>query len=317
MLDAAMGVSPEKATAKPGGASARGSHRLAATHSCERLWTLRYEYGIVPLITKPWTLLGTLVHHCLAYHYAAQLPGEKPDWFSRPLDDVLNEEGAGNPSLIRTARDVYEFYKRHFAAGDTWSPVKVEHEFSATVGQLDPGGPFPELDQEVITARTDLLMEANGYLWIVDHKTTSGGWNSDRLPAWKDDGEYLMSWQAMLYLHIARIEMQDREVRGFIIQRVKRKAPYDVDRNVLRIPALAYRAVPRAARMMVKREKEIQARLALGESPTPNFAACQGRYGPCDYRDLCASETDEMKRLVMTSQYERRPEIVHGSSGAT
>lgn len=301
MLDAPSSAAPEQVTGRPGGASRRGSHQLAATQTCKRLFALRYVYEIVGKEDKPWRMLGTLVHLCLAYHYAAKLL-DRPAWLDKPLDVALNETGAGNPNEIKVAKDIYAYYQAQVAAGDTFRPVYVEHEFAATIGQLDPGGPDSSLDREIVTIRPDLVAELNGELWIVDHKTQRGGWNSNHLGEWRDDGEYLMSWQAMLYLHVLRA-VESRPVRGFMIQRIKRNPPYDHDRNPLRIPALAYKQVPRAARDMVREELKIRQQLKEKIAPTPNFAACQGRYGPCDYRDLCAAESEVMKAMAMQTAY--------------
>jgi len=302
-LDAPSTVTPEKVSASPGGASQRGSHQLAATQSCKRLYALRYIFKLIGVSDPPWRMIGTLVHLCLAYHYAARM-ANPPKWLTdKSLDQALAETGRGNPQEIEQSKAVFAYYVQHWAAGDTWQPMFVEKEFFATIGQLDPGGPDSSLDSEVISIRPDLVVEANGDLWIVDHKTAGGGWNSDRLARWKEDGEYLLHWQAMLYLHVLRAALPHRNVRGFVIQRVKRTPPYDCDRNPLRIPVLAYQQVPRAARAMALEERRIKEDLAKGIAPTPNFAACQGRYGACDYRDLCAADNEAMKQLVRQTQY--------------
>lgn len=320
MLDAPSTATPEKASASPhtgkaGGASRRGSHQLASTQTCKRLYALRYVFEIIGKEDKPYRMAGTLVHLCLAYHYAEQL-AVRPDWLSTPLDAALEIEGAGCPNEIKLAKDIYAYYKANVAAGDTLKPVYVEQQFEATIGQIDPGGPDPELDSESISIRPDLVAELNGELWIVDHKTQRGGWNSDRLGVWKDDGEFLMSWQAMLYLHVLRA-LETRPVKGFLIQRVKRNPPYDHDRNPLRIPALAYKQVPRAARDMVREELKIRRELRQGTAPTPNFAACQGRYGPCDYRDLCSADSEVMKALAMSTSYVQIGGMTSDQQGAS
>jgi hypothetical protein len=310
MLDATFAATPEKLSASPSGASRHGSHQMASAITCERLYALRYIHGIVesPTTEPPWRLTGTLVHLVLSYHYALQLPNP-PAWATeRTLDEALAAEGRGRFENIRTAREVYEYYKQHCAAGDTWRPFLVEHELSATIGELDPDGKSanPAVDSTVVTAKCDLIAELNGELWIVDHKCSSGGWGaarSGRLERWKDDGEYLMSWQAMLYLHIVRLRLAPRPVRGFVIQRIKRTAPYDVDRNPLRIPRRAYQQVPRSARQMVEREFVIRENLAKGIAPLANYAACMGRYGPCSYRNLCAADSESEAAAVMASDY--------------
>lgn len=314
MLDAAMPATPESMTSSPSGASAHGSHQLAAANTCERMFYLRYQTGIVPNQDNepPWRLVGSLVHLCLSYHYQAQIPPPHPKWFSeRTLDEALAAEGRGHMEIIRNAKEVFDYYKQHWAAGDAWRPVYVEHQFAASIGELDPerAGENPAVDNTLLTAKPDLIVEANGDLWVIDHKCSAGGWSKDRLDRWKDDGEYLLAWQPMLYLHIIRKRLPHRNVRGFVIQRIKRKAPYDVDRNPLRVPARAYSQVPRTARMLVEKEQSILARVREGIPPIPNFSACFGRYGPCDYRPLCAADSEGTKKSVMETDFVqiRRP----------
>jgi len=289
-----------------GGSSKRGPHRLAST-ACERLWALRSVHGVVAKYDPPTRLQGTLIHTCLAYHNAALMP-VPPVWLGeRTLGEALEIDGAGNPALIRVALDVYAAYRHQFSA-DTWLPLSVEEEYEATIGELDPGGPDPSLDAEIITCRTDLVMKTNGMPWIVDHKATGGGWNGkERLETWKDDGEYKLSWQVMTNLHILRTAKNQAKigglVRGFIIQRLKHRTPYDFDRHTLTVPALAYADAPRAMRSYVAKERAIFAKLARGERPDPNFSMCVGRYGNCDYHALCSSSSKEEQASVLATAF--------------
>jgi hypothetical protein len=310
-----MSTSPQH-----GGSSKRGPHRLAST-ACERLWTLRTVYGLITKYDPPNRLQGTLIHTCLAYHYAS-LMAKPPDWFhKKSLSDALEDDGEGHPELVRVAKEVYEAFKHRFA-GDTWKPVFVEEEFEATIGELDPGGPDSTLDSEIVTCRTDLVIESNGDLWIVDHKSTGGGYGGkDRLDPWKDDGEWKMNWQVLMNLHILRApsnvkKLGGRMIRGFVIQRVKQRPPYDFDRNLISVPALAYQAVPRAAREYVAKERSIMGKIARGETPTPNFSSCWGRYGKCDYHDLCASGTKQEQQAIMNSSFRSTHDMHKPIAGA-
>lgn len=276
-------------------------------------------YGLVTKFDPPLRLQGTLIHTCLAFHNAS-LMTEPPEWFkARTLADALDEDGEGHPDLIRAAKEIYEAYRlRH--AGDTWRPVSVEQEYEATIGELDPGGPDPTLDSEVVTCRTDLVIEANGDVWIVDHKSTGGQAGKDRLAAWSE-AEWRLNWQVLMNLHILRApsnvkRLGGRTVKGFIIQRIKQRPPYDFDRHPVSVPLLAYHAAPRVARKYVAEERSILAMLDRGETPTPNFAMCQGRYGPCDYADLCAAGSKQEQQSIMNSSF-RSVHDVQGQSAST
>lgn len=287
--------------------STRGSHQLMAASACDRNFALRYIARLRIVHEPPYRLIGTLVHTCLAHHYASMM--ESPPGWYKPgqVDAWLESQGNGQPDAVRTAKEVFLYYKNQ-TAGDSWSPLFVEHEFSASIGELDPDGPWPELNDERVSCGTDLVVMANGLTWIVDHKCSSGGWNKERLDRWQDDGEYKMSFQAMMNLHILRKrlpEMGYDAPRGFIIQRVKRKPPFDFDRNVIQIPTLAYADAPRSARYLLKREMDIRQMVKDGIKPPPNFSHCWHRYGKCDYWNVCSADSDTRKNMVLNTDFAR------------
>lgn len=299
-------IALENTQTSPSGASSRGSHRLAAAGGgCKRQFALSYIKGLRPRYEPEHRLIGTLVHNCIAYHYAAKL-AVPPSWFTQTsLDDALLKDARHAPDLIRLAKNAALAYAKRWA-GEPWVPYSVETEYKATLGELDPDGPFPELNDEVITCRSDLIVESNGELWIVDHKCSAGQWGKDYLEPWKDDGEYRMSWQAMVNLMIVRkrlSEVTSKPVSGFVINRVKRREPFDFDRHVLHMPLLAYAQAPRVARMFVREELRIYDDLAHGIKPTPNFSSCFGRYGSCDYINICAAESEDAQNRIMDMDF--------------
>lgn len=302
-------------TLAPSGASSRGSHQLASVAQCPRKWMLRYRKRLRPIAEPPFRMGGTLIHDAVAYHYAERLIAagkyDTPSWWTgESLDDVLVKAGAGHPDLIQIAKEVYDAYPRYWEdvaalnSGVPWEPVAVEEEWRATVGQIDPGGDDTSLDDEVVTCRTDLVARDvhTGDIIIVDHKTKSGGWGEsgrNRLPVWKSDGEYAISWQALLNLYIIRLNFPNETVRCFTINRIKRQPPYDFDRHTLDISPRVYAAVPRTVRAMVAKEREVDGMIAAGAPPVPHLWSCFGRYGACDYLDLCnATDNDAMNAIA-------------------
>ncbi len=278
-----------------------------AASGCDRNFALRYILGLRIVHEPPFRLVGTLIHTCLSHHYAAMMPKEKqPEWFQPgQLDAWLNSQGNGQPDAIRTAKEVYLYYKNQ-TAGDSITPLFVEDEFSASLGELDPNGPYPELNDQRVSCRVDLVAQMNGMVWIIDHKCTSGGWNSERLGRWQDDGEYKMSFQAMMNLHILRRRLPEMGIeppRGFIIQRIKRKPPFDFDRNVIDIPTKAYEDAPKSARHLLRREMEIRKMVKDGVKPLPNFGRCYHRYGKCDYWNICTADSEARKQMVINTDF--------------
>src|SRR3990167_2162552 len=97
--------------AAPGGASSRGSHRLAEIDDCPRRWWLRWGLGLEAKGEPPnWATEGTIIHLALAYWFASKLP-VKPRWFEeKTLQEALDEEAKGNPQLVALALGVLRAY---------------------------------------------------------------------------------------------------------------------------------------------------------------------------------------------------------------
>ena len=302
-------------TTSNSGASSRGSHQLATSAECKRKWAFHYRKKLKILGEPKFRLGGTLIHSSLAILYGQRLidnGGKIPDWWKdESLDVQLAKEGAGYPELIQYAREIYDAYEKMWwqgAAAEPWEPTHVEEEFRATVGELDPGGEDRTLDSEVVTCRTDLVVrhKDTGHLWIVDHKTKGGGYGgkgADRLPAWGDGGEYALSWQANINLHLIRLRLPHENVRGFIVNRVKRMPPYDFDRHILHVSPEVYKTVPSVVRAQVATEREIDQMLAAGKHPPPSYWTCMGRFGWCDYISICNADTVDERNSVIESKF--------------
>jgi hypothetical protein len=233
-------------------------------------------------------------------------------WYEKSLQQALEEKGRGVPAEIQAAKEMLMAYREWYPdVADPWVPRYLEEEFKATVGELDPGGPDSSLDDEVISCRPDAIVEQfdsmlnTNVLWIIDYKTRGKSWgkNSDKLESWSDENEFKLDWQVLYNLQIVRKRLAPRIVAGFVIQRLKREAPYDFDRHVLVVPGSAYAEAPRAARGFVAAEREIKRRVAAGVKPVPSFLGCWGRYGPCDYRDICAAPTKQRANEIMHERF--------------
>jgi hypothetical protein len=270
---------------------------------CPEQHGLHYLSKYKSKIEPSYRLLGQLVHDCLAYHYAAQLD-PLPDWFQASnLDDQLQIRlGENDAELVPQAKEVSRAYLDRFA-GDPWTPIFVEKEFKTTVGALDPHGPMPELDEELVTCQVDLGVEGNGAVWLVDYKCMGGEWGKDRLPAWTAAVERDYLWQALVNLHVVRQSIPN--VKGFIVRRVKRRIPYDFDSNQIRPKQRMYDEIPRTIRYAVKRDLELS---ALGATPSAlrrNYSMCSGKYGPCDYVDYCHAKDELTAQDVLDKNFTR------------
>jgi len=312
------GAPTDRMEDSPSGASTRGPHRLSAVRVCERKWAFRYHWDFRPpaRADKDWRLGGTLIHLCLAYYYASRMPVEtQPHWFKvKDLYQALKDEGQGRDHVIESAKASLAAYMQEYAADDI-RPMWIEKEWTAKLGELDPGGPWPELDDEEVTCRSDLVYELtrSGFGNIMDHKSfgVSKTRRDGTLVKWSPDGEFSLNWQILVNLQIVRAELlrMGRDptwLRGFVIQRCTRNSPYVFDRNVVPISQAAYSYTPRLLRKAVKMELDLMARIEAGDAPDPNYDACYGKYGPCDYIDVCRAATDEQAKAVLLRDFERK-----------
>jgi hypothetical protein len=311
---------PDAGFVSPSGRSARGSHRLAAVGICEQLWYLKYHVGVDQLGDKAFRKRGTLIHLALAYYYAERMPEYlRPAWLEKPLREALAEKGAGMPDAIRCALEIYETYGINYAQ-EPWRPILVEEELTASVGEIDASpkpGADRTLDAELVTCRPDLIVAIAGLegeaAWIVDHKSQGKPWGNRRgLEPWNPEGEFRLNWQVMVNLHIARapsnrMRFGGLPVKGFIIQRMTRepddRGAYHFDRQPLFVPPLAYAAAAHEIRDAVAHEYEVRRKLAEGIAPRKSFWACFGRYGACDYANLCGAASAEDQALTYQTDY--------------
>lgn len=127
-------------TTKSGGASRRGSHRLANAGGCEVRWYWAHWAKLEGTRGNFYKDYGTLVHTCLAYHYAEKME-RKPKWFvDHPDVHVQMAQNAeGNPAWLRSVAGLMDAYKRYYDA-DPWEPLYNEEEFEATLQDIDPDG---------------------------------------------------------------------------------------------------------------------------------------------------------------------------------
>lgn len=306
---------------------------------------LRYIMQIVLRAEKDTRLRGTLIHLAMAYHAASQMQTKPPWFFEKDLQTALEERGEGLPDGVQRAKEVLSAYRlRTEPLDEGRTPLFVEDEFFAKVGEIDPeihreiadleAKPrdaqteahlahlryLATFDDEEVSCRPDLIELERTLLdmeqvWIIDHKSRGKPWGRRKgLETWKDDGEFLLDWQVQVNLHIVRApsnrgRLGNRPVAGFIIQRLTREPDNDgyyyADRHVLRVPKKAYEAAPRYIRMAVAREAEVRAKVANGIRTAQNFWACQGRYDGCDYRRLCAAANDEQAYKILKTDFKQ------------
>lgn len=291
----------------PSGRSALGSHLLAAVRACNRYYGLKYVEGFTPIVEPPHRLIGTVIHTLLAYKYAEQL-SVKPDWCSIPVQDAILQLVPNRTSaLLDNAIKCFETYEGYFQ-GEALEPVSIEEQYGATVKEIDPdSGMWPELDDIVVTCRTDFVFRSNATARIIDIKCSAGNDQTQRLETWNPDGEYALNLQVFMNLLIVRLRLKEI-VDGFFVRRIKRKRPFDFDTQECNSNTVAYEDARLAIRYMVREKVLADEAIALGMKPQPNFAACYGRFGPCDFAPLCRARTRIEQADILEKHYTIRGE---------
>jgi hypothetical protein len=122
--------------------------------------------------------IGSMVHVCLAVHYARRLPQGYPGWQAHtpsPLEllDALVEEGVDAACAQEVRRVVYAYLE--FYDDTNIFPVAVEH------GAGIPG---------IHTCRYDMLGWQDNALWVYEHKCLAID-KEDTIESWWLDGEIL------------------------------------------------------------------------------------------------------------------------------
>lgn len=296
--------------ASPSGPGDLGSSALLAAGVCPFLFGMRYIAGLVPAPEMNHLyedrLRGSLVHAGIAYHYAARMPNP-PKWFhERTLEEEWLNLAKGQPLLIDQARRTTDFYNE-YCRFERWEPLAVEHQFKATVKEIDPEGSGPE-DDVIVSAKLDLVPRTSpDTVSIVDHKSTTKKTRDGRLWGWSPQNNfYVYSAATLTYFQVGQIDIPRQldcpAPEVFIIQRVLSIEPFDVDRNTLDISPVALadnrRAVrvrARAAQQHIDTVKEHGMR-ALVKMREP---LCRTGSSRCDYASICfASNAVDSERAL-------------------
>lgn len=159
---------------------------------------------------------GILVHEALMTYYLSLRDADMPSKARSYVDDFFEDAYLSvteNPTLfsdemadeVKIVEDSEDLVLRYLAKyDDEWEVLHVEEQF---IVQLDTG--------PVISFTPDLVVrDRNGFVWIIDHKTTS------ILP---QGGAPYSDLQATLYY--AGVKTLYPELRGFIFNKLRKKRP--------------------------------------------------------------------------------------------
>ena len=175
---------------------------------------------------------------------------------------------------------------------------------------------FCSLNDEIVTCRPDLIVRRNGLRWIIDHKFLGGGKKDpERLAIINDQApDYTYYWQAMVNLWICRkgrcvdAPGEKLDIQGFIFNRVKRNAPFDVSRDLFPMPTRQYQKIPRTIRETVRRSRQLKVKaLTAPGTLVAHPWECEGKY-TCDYVRVCHTSSLTERDAVIFSEFTKGEE---------
>jgi hypothetical protein len=237
-----------------------------------------------PVISKLATSVGTLVHAGLAYYYAFGLH-PRPDWYVYPDGfTAIRTLGADRPDYAELAEGIFADYVAHYAKNDPWEAVLVEHQF---VVDFD-GMPY--------SARIDLLAREGNDLVLIDHKSV--GRISGSLGA-----GYAADWQMLTGL--AQCRAAGYDVKRVVINAMSRERPFSkLQRFEVPILPHAYARLGKDVAYHLKQMKRVREDYPDPRDRPRNGNACMGKYGACDFFDVCHKGTG-WEMLAVPSEYQQ------------
>lgn len=310
------GVPLPEITPEPGGSSIRGPHRMGAFLLCSQKGAYRYIDRIVPKKRAEVPTFGSMIHLRQAFYWASRLVAlemEPPEWFwTFDLEAALEEEARGYPHLLEEVDKLMKAFTEEYET-DTWVPIAVEEEFRCALQDIKPDC-AEHLRREVVSFRGDLVVRnQRGYDIPVDYKSVANSWSGD-LPRWDPDGKFKIDWQIGCILTILPLVRPDLNIDISIIQRILQKPPYSSDRHSVRCPKTFLSTVPdmmemalaedyRTAHEGPRKDGYPRGACFMGWSASDERPA-PGR--PCEYRDLCLSESEKERDQLIQLGYKER-----------
>lgn len=301
---------------RPGGASRRGSHRLANIMQCPRKTFFHTIFQLESKYRARYFDEGTLIHLALAYHFADRLE-HKPDWYrQKTLEQALEEEGTGAYRAIQLALGVYKAYPKAYP-NDSWQPLAIEHELATSVGALrrhvSPScAPHP-MDDQIVSSRLDLIMFINDQVWHADYKSVGATRaRNGHLAPLNPNGEYAISWQFTVQTLILRA-LLGTTYRGMMIERVLRADPPQFERDYMPIATGPYLEAPDTIAVACQRETELVTWvLKQGITrpwerlPEGYFWSCFSWGQECEYRPICKAPHERDRKAIIENDYEHK-----------
>lgn len=272
------------------GPSEYGSSRLKAAAKCLQLYAHR-KYRTAGTDSRNVLTLGAGVHYATAHHYLRMQQrqrGQDITW-EEPVRAVRRASVLGIiPAMAPEQLDLVErIYTKNWNPNQVRGPevLAVEAVLPIEFGPLNCPG-HPDHGKPIrYDSRLDLVTARDNKVFITDSKTASS-------PSRVTFDGYRIDWQFIM-MAVLGIAHYGKNFGGIYVQILRTTEPYDVQLEPIHVsPHVLQRAPQRyveLAHTVARLELE-----TLREERTPfdwpaayGETTCVGRYGACDYYELC------------------------------
>lgn len=263
------------------GPSPRGWHRVQNMLECAQKYSYRYNLDKEPTFSAAALLKGSLMHLALAHHYQRlknkQLGLDPEEWLPAKeavdLKCLQEPENIDYQDLINNCYD--EYVNRWMIEDQHLKILEVEKLAYVVIDDLERDKKY------LLTGRFDMVVEWEGKVWVVDHKTTS------RLSS-SHEKYYAVSGQLIGYEYMAR-QIYGERLGGVLLNFAQHTVPCKFERRKIPPrPNLSAQFAP----TIIDAERRIT---DLQNSGRPydqwpkamNELSCYTRYGACPYIEDC------------------------------
>lgn len=249
---------------------------------CLRLYHFRHREGLRPKGGAPPLNYGKLIHDALdtwynTWDYDATLKTIMDADYEDPIDDFRTKERA-----LRKIVDYIEFYgKEESWLGGPDSVILTETAFNLE----DPNDGFRW------GGVVDLLVEYNGELWVMDHKTTSRFGAS-----WFDQFENSSQMAGYVW---AASQLHGSPVAGVLINCiVTHKVPKPAAKQLHRQPLYFPEWKIEEWKAMRSNDYHNLAKAQEAERFPPRWHSCVNKYGKCPFFQVCRANPQAREHLI-------------------
>lgn len=274
------------------GESRRGSHSLMTKLKCDRRYGFRYLEKLDEATPGEPIALGSMFHLAAMHYYLARRQGGPPRGFQvlEPID-AMRMAPERIAWTFERAKRVWLLYEPWAKRKDHWTVLDVEREYEVRLGG------------KLFTTRVDLTAynPVERVIDFIDHKTSGGQLNKLYL-------DYEMSAQLVMQDRVGHALVQSIygvPFGGVWINTVStREGPQVAYRQPLQFPRIWADGVAKSMTQASIDAATLEERY-VRENLTPwdlmaNPTACRGRYGWCQFRQLCLRGDSALREYIRT-----------------